>query len=96
MHVAVGWWWWGLAFCVKVAPWWGLCVAGWCHGGPCVLCWDGVMAGLTHDELALWADLACSDGVAVAVDLHVVKIEAAMGLHAVKQRQRWGLARLEG
>jgi len=32
----------------------------------------------------------------VAVDLHVVKMEVAMGLHAVRQRQQWGLARLEG
>ncbi len=54
------------------------------------------MVGLACDESALWADLAHSDRVAVAVDLHVVKIEVAMGLRAVKQRQWQGLARLEG
>ncbi len=54
------------------------------------------MAGLAHGESALWADLACSDGVAVVVDLHVAKMEAAMGLRAVRQRQQQGLARLEG
>ena len=37
-----------------------------------------------------------SDGVAVAADLHVAKMEVAMGLRAVRQRQRQGLARLKG
>ena len=59
-------------------------------------CWDGVTAGLARDESASWADLARSDGVAVAADLHVAKIEAATGLRAVKQRRRRGLTRLEG
>ena len=54
------------------------------------------MVGLACDESALWVDLVHSDRVAVAVDLHVVKIEVAMGLRAVKQRQWQGLARLEG
>ena len=36
-----------------------------------------VTAGLAHGELASWVDLACSDGVAVAADLHVTKMEAA-------------------
>ena len=58
-------------------------------------CWDVVTAGLARGESASWADLARSDGVAVAVDLHVAKMEAAMSLHAVRQR-RWGLAKLEG
>jgi len=44
----------------------------------------------------LWADLAHSDGVAVVVDLHVAKMEVAMGLHAVRQRWQQGLVRLEG
>ena len=38
-------------------------------------CWDGVTAGLARGESASWVDLACSEGVAVAVDLHVVKME---------------------
>ncbi len=42
-----------------------------------MLCWDGVMAGLARGESASWVDLAHSDGVAVAVDLHVAKMEAA-------------------
>ena len=54
------------------------------------------MVGLACGELALWADLACSDRVAVAVDFHVAKMEAAMGLHAVRQRWWWGLVKLEG
>ncbi len=41
-------------------------------------------------------DLAHSDRVAVAADLHVAKIEVATGLCVVKQRWWWGLARLEG
>ncbi len=57
---------------------------GWRHGG------------LARGELASWADLARSDGVAVAADLHVAKMEAATGLRAVRQRRRRGLARLEG
>jgi len=52
--------------------------------------------GLAHDKSASWVDLAHSDRVVVVVDLHVAKIEAAMGLCAVKQRQWQGLARLEG
>jgi len=35
------------------------------------------MAGLAHGESASWVDLAHSDGVAVVVDLHMVKMEAA-------------------
>ncbi len=66
-----------LAFCVEVAPQWGLCVVGQHRGGPCVLCWDGITAGLARGKSASWVDLVCSDGVAVAVDLHVVKMEAA-------------------
>ncbi len=73
----MGWQCWGLAFHVEVVPWRGLCVAGWRHGGPCVLCWDGIMVGLAHGKLASWVDLACSDEVAVVVDLHVAKMEAA-------------------
>src|SRR6266702_3317617 len=69
----VGWRCWGLAFCVEVAPRQGLHVVGWQHGGPCVLCWDGVMVGLAHGESASWVDLARSDRVAVAADLHVAK-----------------------
>ncbi len=42
-----------------------------------MLCWDDVTAGLAHGELVSWADLACSDGVVVAADLHVVKMEVA-------------------
>ncbi len=42
-----------------------------------MLCWDGIMAGLACGESASWVDLACSDGVAVVVDLHVVKMEVA-------------------
>ncbi len=64
-------------FCVGVAPQQGLCVAGWRHGGPCVLCWDGITVGLACGKSASWVDLAHSDGVAVAVDLHMVKMEAA-------------------
>ncbi len=31
--IAGGWWWQGLAFCVGVAPWQGLCTMGWqCWG----------------------------------------------------------------
>ena len=71
-------------------------MVGWQHGRPCILCWDGVMAGLACGESASWADLACSDGVVVAADLHVAKMEAATGLHAVRQRWWRGLARLEG
>ena len=52
-------------------------VAGRRRGGPCVPCWDGVTAGLARGESALWVDLARSDGVAVAVDLHMAKMEAA-------------------
>jgi len=54
------------------------------------------MVGLACGKLASWADLACSDGVVVVVDLHVVKMGAAMGLHVVRQRWWQGLARLEG
>jgi len=35
------------------------------------------MVGLAHGKLASWVDLACSDEVAVVVDLHVAKMEAA-------------------
>ncbi len=42
-----------------------------------MLCWDGIMVGLAHGESASWVDLACSDRVAVAVDLHMAKMEAA-------------------
>ncbi len=42
-----------------------------------MLCWDGVTVGLACGELASWVDLAHSDGVAVAADLHVAKMEAA-------------------
>ena len=73
----VGWWCWGLAFCVEVVPQWGLCMVGRRYGGPCMPCWDDVTVGLACGELASWADLACSDGVAVVADLHVVKMEAA-------------------
>jgi len=41
-------------------------------------------------------DLVHSDGVVVVADLHVAKIEAAMGLCVVKQRWWRGLVRLEG
>ncbi len=72
-----GWRSWGLAFRVEVVPWQGLCVAGRRHGGPCVLYWDGVTAGLARGKLVSWVDLARSDGVVVAADLHVAKMEAA-------------------
>jgi len=75
--IAGGWQWWGLAFHIGVAPQWGLCMVGQCHGGPCVPCWDGVTAGLAHGKLALWVDLACSDRVAVVADLHMIKMEVA-------------------
>ncbi len=51
------------------------------------------MVGLGCGKLALWADLAWSDGVVVAVDLHVAKMEAAIGLCAVRQRWWWGLCK---
>ncbi len=35
------------------------------------------MVGLACGKLALWVDLVHSDRVAVAVDLHVAKMEAA-------------------
>ncbi len=78
-HVGIvgGWQWQGLAFCVGVVPWWGLCMVGWCRGRPCMPCWDGIMAGLAHGKLASWVDLVCSDGVMVAADLHMAKMEAA-------------------
>src|SRR6266702_6526582 len=72
-----GWQCWGLAFHVEVVPQQGLCMAGWYHGGPCMPCWDGVMVVLACGKLALWADLVHSDGVVVAADLHVAKMEAA-------------------
>ena len=72
-----GWQWQGLAFHVGVAPWQGLCVAGQRCGRPCVLCWDGVTAGLAHGESVSWVDLVRSDGVVVAADLHMAKMEAA-------------------
>jgi len=53
------------------------------------------MVGLACGESALWVNLMHSDGVEVVVHLHVVKIEVATGLHAVKQRWQ-GLVRLEG
>ncbi len=73
-------------------------MVGLAHGRPCMPCWDGIMAGLTCGELALWADLVCSDGVVVVVvvDWHVVKMEAAIGLCVVRQRWQQGLARLKG
>ncbi len=40
-------------------------------------CWDGITVGLARGKLASWVDLACSDRVAVAADLHMVKMEAA-------------------
>ena len=52
-------------------------MAGQHRGRPCVPCWDGVTAGLARGESASWVDLARSDGVAVAADLHVAKMEAA-------------------
>ncbi len=58
--------------------------------------WDGIMAGLVCGELASWADLAHSDGVVVAVDLHMAKMGVAMGLHIVRQRWWWRLVKLEG
>ncbi len=42
-----------------------------------MLCWDGVTAGLARGKSVLWVDLVHSDGVAVAADLHVAKMEAA-------------------
>ena len=92
----VGWWCWGLAFRVEVAPRRGLCVAGQHHGGPCVPCWDDITVGLACGKSVSWADLAHSDRVAVVVDLHVAKMEAATGLCGVKQRQWQGIVRLEG
>src|SRR6266702_3618976 len=76
-RVGVAAWWWGLAFHVGVAPRQGLCVAGRRRGGPCMPCWDGVTAGLACGKSASWVDLAHSDGVAVAADLHMAKMEAA-------------------
>ncbi|SRR6266702_481477 len=74
----------GLA-CGGLVAWWALCpMLGWHHGGACTGKW------------ALWVDLARSDRMAVAVDLHVAKMGVAMGLHAVRQRQQQGLVRLEG
>jgi len=35
------------------------------------------MAGLACGRSVSWVDLACSDGVAVAADLHMAKMEAA-------------------
>ncbi len=40
-------------------------------------CWDGITVGLACGKSASWVDLARSDGVAVVVDLHVAKMEAA-------------------
>ncbi len=76
-------------------------MAGLVHRGlalwwPCMPCWDSIMAGLACGELVLWVDLAHSDRVAVVVDLHVAKMEAAIGLCGVKQRQWQGIVRLEG
>ena len=42
-----------------------------------MLCWDGITAGLACGESVLWVDLAHSNGVAVAADLHVAKMEVA-------------------
>src|SRR6266702_4516541 len=57
---------------------------------------SGMHAVLGRRRSSVAASLARSDGVEVAADLHVAKIEAATGLRAVKQRRRRGLARLEG
>ncbi len=54
------------------------------------------MAGLACGRLASWVDLVHSDRVAVVVDLHVVKMEVATGLRAVRQRRWQGLVRLKG
>ncbi len=68
---------------------------GWHHSGAYAQ-QISIVVGLACGKSALWADLVHSDGVVVAVNLHVVKMEAAIGLHVGRQRQWRGLVKLEG